>query len=305
MPTDLKKAAEWALFGLGLLVGAALAFIIYAGLQPRLEKTVRAQQALKDEARKKDSLATAVTTAKAKVTLKALQKQPQAPATKPATQPPPVAAPSTTSPVRFTTLVPTGAATYSSLRKPGLAVGLALAVMAAALLAGAAAWRQLRQEPQPPGAITSPVLEALFTLNTHRRMLQQELALSPRQIKRFSSKARVQHSQLRALLKPLNGTSPNLFSVDNQLKAFQMLLLLEEKRRQQQLPPADNAVEFIRQLQAAYLDHTALAQAREEASLHPIIVRAKSREASAAASTPAAEARFMQQLYEMNAGLLA
>jgi hypothetical protein len=42
-----------------------------------------------------------------------------------------------------------------------------------------------------------------------------------------------------------------------------------------------------------------------EALQPPAIAQAKSREALAPAPTAEAEARFMQQLYEMNAGLLA
>jgi hypothetical protein len=303
---SVKKAGEWTQFGLGLLLGVGLAFIIYAGLQPRLAKTVHAQQALKDKAQKKDSLVNAVTTATATAALKGLQKAARNPATpsRPDASPPAPKQPAA-SPIQLTTLTPTGLSNSASGRRPGLAMGFGLVAMATALAAGVAAWRQSRREPQPPGAITSPLLEALFTLPTHRHLLQQELGLSPRQIKRFSSKARVQHSQLRALLKPLDSSLPTVFSVDNQVKAFQMLLLLEANRRQPRSLPSDNAADFISQLQAAYHKHRALALARQEAFQHPVIAQAKSREASATVPNAEDEARFMQQLYEMNAGLLA
>ena len=298
LPDTLKKVAAWLPFTVGLLAGAALAYFIYAGLQPRLQKAVRTQQALKAQA---NALATA-DTAKAKAGRGAAPRP--AAGTAPATTPAGAAsaAPAAPTAVRLTTLAPSNPAAQAPNDRPWLAVGLALA---AALAAGAGAWQQYWRQPQPPGAITSPVLEALFTLQTHRDILQKTLGLSPRQIKRFSSKARVQHSQLRAQARPGPNRPGIPFPVNYQIKAFQVLLLLEENRKHPQRFPQADAVGFISLIQMAYTGHPEFTSALLEADLHPVIVAARAKEGFSMTPDPTAEERFLRQLYEMNDGLLA
>ena len=303
MLTDsLKKIVAWLPFALGLVAGLALAFLIYAGLQPRLQKAVLAQQAQKTQVAKAAASAPAgpapAPAAKSAggATPAAVARAAAAPAAKPAAGGPPVARI-----VRLTTLAPT-TPTARTATNPWPAM---LLLATAALAAAGAAWQQYRRQPQPPGAITSPVLEALFTLSAHRDMLQKTLALSPRQIKRFSSKARVQHSQLRALARPSQHQQEIPFSIDNQIKAFQILLLLEENRRQPQRFPQHDVEAFISQVHAAYIGHPELTTALLEAYTNPVISTAKSKEGFVPMPDPIAEQRLLRQLFEMNAGLLA
>ena len=302
MRTDiLKNIVAWLPFSLGLTAGLALAFLLYAGLQPRLQKAVLAQQDLKAKAAAKDTAAAAKKPNEASAPTAPASSAASRPATTITTKAATTTSPATASKiVRLTTLAPTNPTARTANPWPAV-----LLLMAAALAAAGMAWRQYRQQPQPPGAITSPVLEALFTLSAHRDMLQKTLALSPRQIKRFSSKARVQHSQLRALARPAQHRAGIPFSIDSQIKAFQLLLLLEENRRQPQRFPQNDVVAFISQVQAAYIGHPELTTALLEAYAHPVISTAKSKEGFALTPDPTAEARFLRQLFEMNAGLLA
>ena len=302
----LDEAIGWLQFALGLALGVALAFVIYAGLKPRIEHAVLRQETLKAEAeaakaREVAAAAPAKKAASAGPKTAAADNQPSRPAA-----PGGPAAPRPPGRPLLTTLTPSDPLAGAPRSAwPALLAGL---VAAAALAAGGAAWRQYRRQPQAPGAITSPVLEALFTLGAHRAMLQQSLGLSPRQIKRFSSKARVQHSQLRAL-RPTAGRPGMPFPVDNQIKAFQMLLLIEENRRLAKRFPHASPGKFISHLQAAYASHQELRAARQEALEHAVIKAEKQKERPTTHFDPDldpdAEEKFMRQLYEMNAGLLA
>ncbi|MDQ2769515.1 MAG: hypothetical protein M3Y54_03330 [Bacteroidota bacterium] len=179
-------------------------------------------------------------------------------------------------------------------------------VLAAALAAGF--WARRQASYQPPSATPSPVLEALIKLSEHQKILTQQLQLSPRQIKRFINKARLQHSQLQLAAKD----RPELpFPVDRQIKAFQWLLLLEGDRQKPYRFPPDNDNEFIDQLQIAYAGNRPLSlrEARNQAVEDLVIAGAIEREAQQPSPTlapdPKVEQKFMLQFYEMNAGLLA
>lgn len=303
-----RLIGRWLGFAAGLVLGVVLAFIFYAGLQPRIQQAVaeeqKAEQAAAQAAANKRAAEKALlaATAKAVAPTPAPVRRPAQPVAVPTAAVPKPGADSANyaqpaGPRQLTRLpVPAGA--------PGMGWKTLLVASLVAFVAGVVALQQYWKRPRPD-IRDSPVLEALLKLEAHQLLLKEHLRLSPRQIKRLNSKARVQHSQLQALAPKTAGRA--VFPVATQIQAVQLLLLLEENRQQATRFPPHDPDEFIRQLQAAYLVHAALTKAREQAAASPIIT------AGQAAATPAAfaslnqavDGQLLRKLYEMNAGLLA
>ena len=308
----------------GTLLGLLLAFIFYAGLQPRVRRAVEKQA---EDQRMQSQAAAAQALEKARHQ-KQTPSTKQLPASQSVTAPKPAVIAKTSGPAqnankayslqptRFTQL----RATPTPASGPSHKVEHALLTTAflAALLAGAGAWWQYRRSPQPD-VVKSKVLEALLMLKAHQQM-QQRLGLTPRQIKRFNSKARVQHSQLRALAKhdqeqakskPL-GASPREqppsfeFPVTSQLQAFQLLLLLEENRQQPSKSMPIDRTNFIQEIQEAYAHHAELTAARIAAAADSVINELEGKKAIAQFEglNKQVSMRLLEQLYEMNSGLL-
>jgi hypothetical protein len=310
-----KYLQDWLGFGLGGLLGLLLAFVFYAGLQPRVKAAVERQEKVEQDslAARQTRASQAALAVKKSTASKSNITAPPAPksaaagnssASKPANTPVEKQVPVR---IRATQLQPTSTADGGRGRNTGLAL-LTTAVLAAVAVSSWA-WAQRQKYPQPD-VVKSKVLEALLTLKAHQQM-QQRLGLTPRQIKRFNSKARVQHSQLQAMARrgqQSEQTSPAFtFPVSGQIQAFQLLLLLEESRQQQQPLLQAKRAEFIRQLQEAYAQHTELTDARRAAADSPALN--KSGDAAAAdqfaALNQQLDPRLLEQLYEMNIGLLA
>ena len=335
-----KHLPEWLGFGLGVTLGVVLAFVFYVGLQPRITKAIADKQAI--EQRNKARLALTDSLQQAKQLPAKKTSQPAAISPLLTAAPPKNATltlhhsplksyPSAThKPTQLTpTISPNSGLSRQAWRT------LLLTTVSATLAAGAGAWWQMRERPKPD-VVKSKVLEALLALKTHQQM-QQRLGLTPRQIKRFNSKARVQHSQLQALAQPakqasaprpwwaafsfLGAVFPSLrlpnqssefpltpefpFLVARQIQAFQLLLLLEENRQQPDSLLNASRPEFIWRIQKAYLGHSDLAKARQEASENKTINKhQESAEAYAQLDRHVAP-RLLEQFYEMNVGLLA
>jgi hypothetical protein len=301
-----RKVLQWLGFWAGLVLGTALALLVYAVLQPRIAAQVqvnREKARLATGKAKLDSLAM-VANAAVKPVIHKHKDSSGGGSTSP-----PDTIKRFTSPSRLTQLASRNPAGTSAARPLGPALLAALAMLAA-LAATVVAWQQKRRKPQPAGTISSPVLEALFTLQAHLDFLQKRLKLSPRQIKRFSSKARIQHVQLRAAAqlaaKAFGELAPEIFfPVAHQIKAFQLLLLLEETHNAPSFLSANDADEFSRQLQCAYSADKDLRTAWDEALANPEVITAQIKEGPVnTAAFDSHPGMLLRQMYELNAGLL-
>ncbi|MCB2376499.1 hypothetical protein LGH70_02835 [Hymenobacter sp. BT635] len=307
-----RGAAEWFGFGAGLVLGVLLAFVVYAGLQPRVQQSLEAQEKAKakesaPQDEKTDAIRPLKTAPAAAAGPAARQATPVPVSTAvPAAAPPTVSGrPAVATAARLTRLAPSSTSGPARQSWPALLA----AAISAALVAGFAALYQSRRWPQPD-IVKSRVLEALLTLQAHQHM-QQRLGMTPRQIKRFNSKARVQHSQLQALAQATGkgGTPPMAFPISCQIQAFQLLLVIEESRPQRSNFMRVAPDEFKRQLLKAYQNHVDLTRARQEAQgsstftdgLDNSLIQNFIKLDQEAQIKP----ELLGHLYEMNVGLLA
>jgi hypothetical protein len=298
MNKDVGKAL---LFALAVMSGVGLAWAFYAALQPSVAVIVRPIE------QREKHLADSLAAQQARADLAARQRPASVPGAQPSlrvadsTGRRPTASPGTEP---GATPAASGRRTQLPSAAPvaGLGLGrwgLALEVVAALALA---AWllAEARQRLQPP-LPRARVLEALLVLALHQEMLKK--SLSPRQIKRFNSKARVQHRQLTALAKVNHKLE---FPVEGQLLAFQVLLLLEEDREGPQQLVSAPLSQFTSQLAHACATRADLAAARQQALQAADIAAALAREGSVpVVLTSAGRYQLLAQLYELNIGLLA
>ncbi|WP_187320181.1 hypothetical protein [Hymenobacter citatus] len=310
-----------------------LAVIFYAGLQPGIQQRVaqHAQEVVRRQ--KKEQADERIAELTQQVTEARLQKElltltstpavqtlPATPESTPTEMSPKQASPAPTArpePTRLTQLAGPVPTLASSLSRP-VWQALLLVTLTAALTAGGSAWWQYRHEPDKapvPQVIESEILNALLKLEAHQQM-QKRLGMAPRQIKRFNSRARVQHSQLCALVRnntqapdgqPVTSTLPKLFlfPVTCQLQAFQLLLLLEEIRQQPGAPLPINRTEFTQRLRKEYAQHDELTAARKQAAQQSIFNKGLVADVEFIALNQQVEVSLLEQLYEMNVGLLA
>ncbi|GGF26208.1 hypothetical protein [Hymenobacter cavernae] len=164
----------------------------------------------------------------------------------------------------------------------------------------------------------TPVLEML--LRTFAGPIGRALPI-PRQVKRFASKARLQHNLLHALARSTsNGPNPFQFGPKQQVLAFLLLLLLEEETARENFAKSVSGLNdaplmrlreteqelFATELRSIF---TAWHQTGTDASNYAAFAQAAGRSIPTYSELPTlltneASDRLLVQLYRLNAGLL-